>query len=93
MRGRQHQRNVGVQFCEARNTWHQPQAGKAGAAVHVQGVLHAMAQIFGGGVDGPQSAGYVRLGDSLVPAVMGTGDRMTMSQSVWGTGNNYPLSA
>jgi len=30
---------------------------------------------------GPQSAGYVRLGDTLVPAILSTGDRMTLSQT------------
>lgn len=30
---------------------------------------------------GPQSAGYVRLGDTLVPAILDTGDRMTLSQT------------
>jgi hypothetical protein len=30
---------------------------------------------------GPQSAGYVRLGDSLVPAILEPGDRMTLSQT------------
>jgi hypothetical protein len=30
---------------------------------------------------GPQSAGYVRLGDTLVPAVLGPGDRRTLAGS------------
>jgi len=30
---------------------------------------------------GPQAAGYVRLGDTLVPAILGPGDRMTLSES------------
>lgn len=30
---------------------------------------------------GPQSAGYVRMGDTLVPAILETGDRMTISQA------------
>lgn len=30
---------------------------------------------------GPSSAGYVRLGDALVPAILSPGDRMTVSQA------------
>ncbi|MGL4507977.1 MAG: hypothetical protein ACRCUF_19835, partial [Aeromonas sobria] len=30
---------------------------------------------------GPQSAGYVRLGDTIVPAVLGPGDRQTLAGS------------
>jgi hypothetical protein len=30
---------------------------------------------------GPQSAGYVRLGDTLVPAILSTGDRATLGES------------
>ena len=30
---------------------------------------------------GPQSAGYVRLGDTLVPAILESGDRMTLSET------------
>ena len=30
---------------------------------------------------GPQSAGYVRLGDTLVPALLGPGDRQTLAES------------
>jgi hypothetical protein len=40
---------------------------------------------------GPQSAGYVRLGDTLVPAILDTGDRMTLSQTAVEY-EPYPLS-
>lgn len=30
---------------------------------------------------GPSSAGYVRLGDTLVPAILSSGDRMTLAQA------------
>lgn len=30
---------------------------------------------------GPQSAGYARLGDTLVPAILGPGDRQTLAES------------
>jgi hypothetical protein len=40
---------------------------------------------------GPQSAGYVRLGDTLVPAILDTGDRMTLSQTAVDF-DPYPLS-
>lgn len=39
---------------------------------------------------GPQSAGYVRLGDSLVPAILSPGDRMTIAQSAFDF-EAYPL--
>jgi hypothetical protein len=40
---------------------------------------------------GPQSAGYVRMGDTLVPAILETGDRMSLAQTAieW---EPYPLS-
>ena len=41
---------------------------------------------------GPASAGYVRLGDTLVPAIMEPGDRMTLAQSAIEY-SPYPLSA
>ncbi|MDE2095942.1 MAG: hypothetical protein KGL39_01695 [Patescibacteria group bacterium] len=41
---------------------------------------------------GPQSAGYVRVGDTLVPAMMGVGDRLTLSQSTLGATDDYALS-
>jgi hypothetical protein len=40
---------------------------------------------------GPQSAGYVRLGDSLIPAIMDTGDRMTLASTAVEY-EAYPLS-
>lgn len=40
---------------------------------------------------GPASAGYVRLGDTLVPAIMEPGDRMTLAQSA-NEFESYPLS-
>jgi hypothetical protein len=40
---------------------------------------------------GPQSAGYVRLGDTLVPAILETGDRMTLAQTAVEF-EPYPLS-
>jgi len=40
---------------------------------------------------GPQSAGYVRLGDTLVPAVLGPGDRMTLAGSAMEY-EPYPVS-
>jgi len=40
---------------------------------------------------GPQSAGYVRLGDTLVPAILEPGDRMTLSQTAVDF-EPYPLS-
>jgi hypothetical protein len=44
-------------------------------------------------VYGPQSAGYVRMGDTLVPAIMNSGDRMTLAQSAYfDADDTYPLS-
>jgi hypothetical protein len=40
---------------------------------------------------GPQSAGYIRLGDVLVPAILEPGDRMTLAQSALEF-SSYPLS-
>jgi len=40
---------------------------------------------------GPQSAGYVRLGDALVPAILSPGDRMTISQTAVDR-DSWPLS-
>lgn len=40
---------------------------------------------------GPQSAGYVRLGDTLVPAIMEDGDRMTLAETAVDF-EPYPLS-
>lgn len=40
---------------------------------------------------GPQSAGYVRMGDTLVPAILETGDRMSMAQTAVEY-EPYPLS-
>lgn len=40
---------------------------------------------------GPQSAGYVRMGDTLVPAILGPGDRMTLAESAIGY-QAFPLS-
>ena len=34
--------------------------------------------------DGPQSAGYVRIGDALVPGSLGPGDRVTVAESAVG---------
>ena len=50
--------DIGILLPEATNARHQPQTGKTGAGVHIQGVLHAVAQVFGGGIDGAQSAGH-----------------------------------
>ncbi len=47
-----------MQFGKTTNARHQPQACKAGAGVHIQSVLYAMAQVFGGGIDRTQSAGH-----------------------------------
>ena len=47
-----------MQLREACNARHEPQAGKAGAAVHIQRVLHAVTHVLGGGVDGAQGAGH-----------------------------------
>jgi len=41
---------------------------------------------------GPQAAGYVRLGDTLVPAMLDPGDRMTLSEAAIGR-DSYPLSS
>jgi len=40
---------------------------------------------------GPQSAGYVRIGDVLAPAILSTGDRMTLAQTA-ADFEDYPLS-
>lgn len=40
---------------------------------------------------GPASAGYVRVGDTLVPAALEIGDRMTLAQASLGW-ESYPLS-
>jgi hypothetical protein len=40
---------------------------------------------------GPQSAGYVRLGDTMVPAILDTGDRMTLGETAVEY-EPYPLS-
>lgn len=40
---------------------------------------------------GPQSAGFVRMGDTLVPAILESGDRMTLAQTNFGFGS-YPLT-
>jgi hypothetical protein len=40
---------------------------------------------------GPQSAGYVRLGDTLVPAILEGGDRMTLAETAVEF-ETYPLS-
>lgn len=40
---------------------------------------------------GPESAGYVRLGDTLVPAILDTGDRMTIGEAAVEF-EPYPLS-
>jgi hypothetical protein len=40
---------------------------------------------------GPSSAGYVRMGSDLVPAILDPGDRMTLAQSAIGY-EEYPLS-
>ncbi len=43
---------------------------------------------------GPESAGYVRLGDTLVPAILSTGDRMSLTQSAYfDPDGDMPLSA
>ena len=47
-----------MSFSKACDARHQPQTGKAGAAVDIQRVLHAVAQVFGGGVDGAQRTGH-----------------------------------
>jgi hypothetical protein len=39
---------------------------------------------------GPQSAGYVRLGDTLVPAILGPGDRATLAGTAVDF-EDYPL--
>jgi hypothetical protein len=41
---------------------------------------------------GPESAGYVRLGDTLVPALLGPGDRMTLAGDTAPEYDAYPLS-
>ena len=40
---------------------------------------------------GPQSAGYVRLGDTLVPASLGPGNRMTLAETAIDY-EDFPLS-
>jgi hypothetical protein len=40
---------------------------------------------------GPQSAGYVRLGDTMVPAILDSGDRMTIGETAVEF-EPYPLS-
>jgi hypothetical protein len=40
---------------------------------------------------GPQSAGYVRMGDTMVPAILEPGDRMTLAESAIGY-QAFPLS-
>jgi hypothetical protein len=38
---------------------------------------------------GPQSAGYVRVGDTLVPAMLGVGDRQALAQAAL---ESFPLT-
>jgi hypothetical protein len=40
---------------------------------------------------GPGSAGFARVGDTLVPAILGPGDRMTLAQSAIAA-EEYPLT-
>lgn len=41
---------------------------------------------------GPQSAGMLRVGDTLVPALLSSGDRLSLAQSTLGATDDYPLT-
>ena len=59
---------------------------RATPALRVQELLHRIFNY------GPQSAGYLRVSDTLVPAMLGPGDRMLLTESA-GDYDSYPLSS